>query len=79
MIAKAVVNSAPPPIPWMARKTISCTMPPPITGSAPNSPESPESQEPPRKNRMPASSTGLRPNRSPSLPQIGTITVEDRR
>ncbi len=30
MMAKAEVNRAPPPSPWMARNTISCTMPPPM-------------------------------------------------
>lgn len=76
MMAKEVVNSAPPPMPWMARKTISWVMPPPTSGSGPNSPERPDSQEPTRKMPMPASSTGLRPCRSDSLPQIGTMTVE---
>ena len=79
MIAKAVVNKAPPPIPWMARKAISWVMPPPRTGRDPNSPDRPESQEPARKMLIPASRIGLRPNRSPSLPQIGTMTVEDSR
>ena len=79
MMAKAVVNRAPPPIPWIARKTMSCTMPPPMSGSDPNSPDSPDSQDPARKKLIPASRMGLRPNRSPSLPQMGTITVEDSR
>lgn len=75
MIAKAVVNNAPPPMPCMARNTISCTMPG-TPRMVPNSPEIPDSHEPARKMVMPVISTGLRPKMSPSLPQIGTITVE---
>ncbi len=79
MMAKAVVNRAPPPRPWMARKTISWVMPPPRIGMSPNSPDRPASQEPNRNRAMPAISTALRPKMSPSLPQIGIITVEDSR
>jgi|GEM_PF-6221743 len=60
MIAKAVVNSAPPPIPCRARKTISWTMPL-MPSTLPNSPDRPDSHEPARKMAMPDSSTGLRP------------------
>ncbi len=79
MMANAVVNKAPPPNPWMARNTTSWTMPPPNNGRSPNSPASPDSHEPNRNSPMPASSIGLRPYRSPSLPQIGTMTVEASR
>ena len=58
---KAPVNSAPPPMPWMARNTISCIMPPPISGSGPNSPASPHSTEPAMNTPIPLTRIGLRP------------------
>src|SRR5580704_418895 len=54
-------------------------MPPPKSGNVPNSPASPDSHEPKRNKPIPASSTGLRPYRSPNFPHTGTITVEDKR
>jgi hypothetical protein len=77
MTAKALVNRAPPPIPCRPRKAISWIMPPPNSG--PKAPASPQSQEPATKISTPAIRTRFRPHWSPSLPQIGTITVEDSR
>ena len=57
-LAIAVTMSPPPPMPWMARKAISCGM----------SCASPQSAEPSRKIRMADCSISLRPYRSPSFP-----------
>ena len=61
MIANETVMSAPAPRPWIARHTISCIMPPPSTGSAPNSPLSPHSAEPARNSTTPTIRMPLRP------------------
>jgi len=59
-------KSTPPATPWRERKITSWVM----------SCESPQSQDAMRKPIMPPSRKGLRPKRSPSLPEIGVITVD---
>ncbi len=57
--------TAPAPSPWMTRKAISAGM----------LQASPQRIEPSTNSATPASITGLRPNRSLSLPKIGTHTA----
>ena len=65
MIASATGNSEPAPMPWMPRKRISMPM----------FWLSPDRAEPTRKMTMPIMKIGLRPYRSDSLPQNGTLIV----
>ena len=58
MIVMLIGITAPAPMPWMARKTISAGMLQAM----------PHSTEPSTNSAMPASITGLRPRRSESLP-----------
>ena len=58
MIAIASAPRPPPPIPWTARNTSSCSI----------EPAAPESIEPMLKIVIATSSTRLRPYRSPSFP-----------
>ena len=59
----------PPKRPWMIRKTINWVM----------SWATPQSAEAATKPMIPAIKNGLRPNRSPSFPAIGTTTVDATR
>ena len=68
MTMKAIAKSPAPPMPWTARKTMSCVMPSPRRGSGPNSPASPHSAEPERKMPMAQSSMVRRLITSASLP-----------
>ena len=58
MMVMLIGSTAPAPSPWMARKTISAGM----------LQAAPHSTEPSTNSVMPVSMTGLRPNRSDSLP-----------
>ena len=69
MTAKTVAKRTPPKIPWMVRKMMSSVM----------FCERPQRAEATTKPTMPVSRNGFRPNRSPSLPATGTITVEATR
>jgi hypothetical protein len=63
--ASATGKSEPAPMPWSPRKKISIPM----------FWLRPESADPRRKITMPVMKTGLRPKRSESLPQNGTLIV----
>lgn len=65
MSAWAPTISPPPPIPCSARKAMSCGM----------DAASPHSTAPTTNAPIAACMTGLRPNRSPSLPYMGMTTV----
>ena len=65
-IASVSGKSPPAPMPWIARKTTSCTM----------FCASPHRAEPTRKIEIAMMNIGLRPWTSPSFPYSGTVTVE---
>ena len=65
MIASATGKSDPAPMPWRPRNRMSMLM----------FWLRPDSAEPVRKITMPIMNTGLRPYRSDSLPQNGTLIV----
>ena len=56
---------APAPRPWTARQAMSAAI----------ERAEPQASEPATKSAIPARRTGLRPRRSASFPQIGTVTV----
>ena len=69
MTAIAVTMIAPPPMPCSVRDATSMVI----------VDDSPHSTEPTKKNRMDASKTALRPNRSPSFPTTAVAIVEASR